>query len=95
MEFSDRALRCCVICALGSWARGGYCFGGHSIGIDAQNIDLDAVRASLLFNLQSLCLMHTGKPKGVAVSHCMAGVPDTANPHYVSDPLPQSFAGSL
>ena len=23
------------------------------------------------FNLQSLCLMHTRKPKGVAVSHCI------------------------
>ena len=22
-------------------------------------------------NLQSLCLMHTGKPTGVAVSHCI------------------------
>ena len=27
-----------------------------------------------LFSLQSLCLMHTGKPPGVAVSHCMAWV---------------------
>ena len=44
-------------------------------------------------SLQSLCLMHTGKPKGVAVSlHNM--VSDSANPYYVSDLLPQSFVGS-
>ena len=24
-----------------------------------------------LFSRQSLCLVHTGKPKGVAVSHCI------------------------
>jgi hypothetical protein len=29
------------------------------------------VHTALLFSLQSLCLMHTGKPTGVAVSHCI------------------------
>ena len=33
----------------------------------------------------------TNVPTGVAVSHL---VPDSANPHCVSDPLPQSFVGS-
>ena len=26
---------------------------------------------AVFFSLQSLCLMHTGKPTGVAVSHCI------------------------
>ena len=39
-----------------------------------------------------LCLMHTGKPMGVAVSQNL--VSDSANPHCMSDPLPQSFVGS-
>ena len=26
---------------------------------------------AVLFSLQSLCLMHTGKPTGVALSHCI------------------------
>ena len=26
---------------------------------------------AVFFSLQSLCLMHTGKPTGLAVSHCM------------------------
>ena len=28
-------------------------------------------RIAVFFSLQSLCLMHTGKPTGVAVSHCI------------------------
>ena len=29
-----------------------------------------SLHTAVLFSLQSLCLMHTGKPMGVAVSHC-------------------------
>ena len=29
------------------------------------------LHTAVLFSLQSLCLTHTGKPTGVAVSHCM------------------------
>ena len=49
--------------------------------------------SGVFFSLQSLCIMHTGKPTGVAVSHCITWF-QTANPHYVSDPLRQSFVGS-
>ena len=28
------------------------------------------LHTAVFFGLQSLCLMHTGKPTGVAVSHC-------------------------
>ena len=37
---------------------------------------------------------HTGKPTGVAVSHCITRFQTQLIPHYVSDPLPQSFVGS-
>ena len=30
-----------------------------------------SLHTAVLFGLQSLCLMHTGKPTGVAVSHCI------------------------
>ena len=29
------------------------------------------LHTTVFFSLQSLCLMHTGKPTGVAVSHCI------------------------
>ena len=29
------------------------------------------IEQAVFFSLQSLCLMHTGKPTGVAVSHCI------------------------
>ena len=29
------------------------------------------LHTAVYFTLQSLCLMHTGKPMGVAVSHCI------------------------
>ena len=29
------------------------------------------LKSDVFFSLQSLCLMHTGKPMGVAVSHCI------------------------
>ena len=37
-----------------------------------------SLRTAVFFSLQSLCLVHTGKPTGVAVSH---PVSDSANPH--------------
>ena len=53
-----------------------------------------SLHTAVLFSLQSLCLMHTWKPAGGAVSHCRTWFSDSANPHYVSDPLPQLFVGS-
>ena len=29
-----------------------------------------SLHTAVFFSLQSLCLVHTGKPTGVAVSHC-------------------------
>ena len=29
------------------------------------------LHTAIFFSLQSLCLLHTGKPAGVAVSHCI------------------------
>jgi hypothetical protein len=52
------------------------------------------LHSAVFFSPHSLCFMHTGEPEGVAVSHCITGFSDSANPHYVSDPLPQSFVGS-
>ena len=33
-------------------------------------VDCD-LHTAVFFSLQSLCLMHTGRPTGVAVSHCI------------------------
>ena len=40
------------------------------------------------YSLQSLCLTHTGKPTGVAVSHCITWFQTQPIPHCVSDLLP-------
>jgi hypothetical protein len=32
------------------------------------------LHTAVFFSLQSLCLMHAGKPTGVAVSHCITGL---------------------
>ena len=44
--------------------------------------------AAVFFSLQSWCLMHTEKPTGIPL-HKHNLVSDSANPHYVSDPLPR------
>jgi hypothetical protein len=36
--------------------------------------------SAVFFSLQLLCLVHTGKPTGVAVSHCITWFSDSANP---------------
>ena len=33
-----------------------------------------SLHTAVFFSLQSLCLMHAGKPTGVAVSHCITGL---------------------
>ena len=47
------------------------------------------LRTAVFFGLQSLCLVHTEKPSGVAVYHCITWFSHSANPHYSSDLLPR------
>ena len=48
-----------------------------------------SLHTAVFFSLQPLCLVHTEKPTGRGSLPLQNQVSDSANPHYVSDPLPQ------